>query len=268
MNSPTNSTKKSFYLNIKPIRSKFTLRNAFKHNSREIQAELGANSHIDATKIHLNQSLVQKRSLQELMQRVTDVIDCYEEKQSRRIRHDAVIAIEVLFSLPASAKEFSPIDYFKDCLDWTAGQFLPAEVLTADVHLDEAAPHLHVILLAVSPTGLHGSKIKGNKFVYRERQQHFYDNVAGKYGLQTPPTRLPKAVKVQLAKQVISKIETLSDPLTRSPHFSLIRNSIEEDPAPWAHNLGIEVKEIPKKMRTLVQIMTSKGKGAEWQSEA
>jgi len=38
----------------------------------------------------------------------------------------------------------------------------PANVFTADVHLDEANPHKHVILSCVTPTKLIGSWLKGN----------------------------------------------------------------------------------------------------------
>jgi hypothetical protein len=50
--------------------------------------------------------------------------------------------------------------------------------------------------------------------------------------------------------------------MTQSPHYPLIRNSIQEDPMHFANNLGIEIQTTPKKMRTAVQIMTSKGKGS------
>lgn len=267
MKSSQNLIGKSFYLNFKPIRSKQALRIACKHNFREIQAELGAHSHIDAAKIHLNQSLVPKLTTSELMQHVTGVIDSYEERQSRRIRKDAVIAIEVLFSLPVAAEEIPIIEYFEDCLAWTLEQFKPGEILTADIHFDEAAPHMHVILLAITASALHGAKIKGNKYGNHLRQQHFCDNVAAKYGLQKPPARLSKSDRVKAAKKVLSAIESSADPLTQSSHFQLIKRAIEEDPAPWAQSLGIEIEVTPAEKRTFVQIMTSKGKGPQWQPD-
>lgn len=267
MNSSQNPSNRSFYLNIKPISSKIKLRNAIRHNYREIQAELGANSHIDATRTHLNQNLVPKTNADDLMLRVTDVIDAYEAQHSRRIRKDAVLAIEVLFSLPVMASEIPAIDYFRDCLAWAKDQLKPGEVISADVHLDESAPHMHVIFFAVTPACLNGTRIKGYKSAKFEREQNFYENVAAKYGLQAPPTRLAKADRVQLAKKVLSTIEGTDDPLTRSPHFPLIKAAIEEEPVPWAQNLGIEIEITPRKMRTFAQIMTSKGKGPQWQPE-
>ncbi len=267
MNSSKTKIKKSFYMNIEPICSKIKLRNAIRHNYREIQAELGANSHIDATRTHLNQNLVPKTTAADLMLRVTDVIEAYESQHSRRIRKDAVLAIEVLFSLPVMSSEIPVNDYFRDCLSWAKDQLKPGEVISADVHLDEAAPHMHVIFLAVTPSALNGARIKGYKSAKREREQNFYDNVAAKYGLQAPPTKLTKWDRVLLAKKVLSKIESSDDPLTRSQHFPLIKTAIELDPSIWAQNLGIEIEVTPRKMRTSTQILTSKGKGPQWQPE-
>ena len=147
-------------------------------------------------------------------------------------------------------------------MTWAKTEFYPAEVLTADVHLDEATPHMHVIFLCVTPTKLVASKVKGNKRKYRERKEDFFHKVAQKYGLALPPEKLLKADRIRLAKQVISQVETSSDPMTRSPHYQLIRLRIENDPVPFAVNLGIDIEITPKKLRTLVQTFTSKGKGA------
>jgi len=71
-----------------------------------------------------------------------------------------------------------------------------------------------------------------------------------------------KGDRLRLAKDVIMRLESTRDPMTQSPHYPLIRNSIQEEPMQFANNLGIEIQTTPKKMRTVVQIMTSKGKGS------
>jgi hypothetical protein len=187
----------------------------------------------------------------------------HEEQTRKRIRRDAVLAIEVLFSIPIARPDIITDEYFKDCLAWTIEQFSPASVLTADVHLDESAPHIHVILSCVTPSRLIGSRIKGNKTRYQERTEHFFHNVASKYGLNRPPNKLLKVDRQRLAKDVISRVENSRDPMTQSPHYALIRATIQEDPAPFAMNLGIEIQTTPKKMRTVTQIMTSNGKGSD-----
>lgn len=262
MNDTQITSTGSFLFKISVINALAKLKASFKHNRREIQKELGANSHIDAQKICLNYALSESVKTDDLIQRVKHSIEVHEKQIRRRIRRDAVLAIEVLFSIPLASHNINADEYFKDCLDWTIEQFSPALVLTADVHLDEATPHMHVILSCVTPNKLIGSKIKGNKARYQERTDHFFHNVACKYGLHRPPTKLLKGDRLRLAKDVITRLENTRDPMTQSPHYPLIRNSIQADPMQFANNLGIEIQTTPKKMRTVVQIMTSKGKGA------
>jgi hypothetical protein len=75
--------------------------------------------------------------------------------------------------------------------------------------------------------------------------------------------KLHKVDRQRLAKDVISRVENSRDPMTQSPHYALIRATIQDDPAPFAMNLGIEIQTTPKKMRTVTQIMTSNGKGSD-----
>jgi len=214
MNNTSTNNQTAFLLNIGTINTLKRLRSAFMHNKREIQKELGARSHIDAQKIPLNYSLVEVVSTDDLIQKVNDRIATYEDNANRSMRHDGVIAIEVLFSLPVSKNNINSHDYFEDCLIWGRDMFFPAEALTADVHMDEATPHMHVIFLCVTPTKLVASKDKGDMRKYRERKEDFFHKVAQKYGLALPPDKLLKADRVRLAKQVISQVETSADPMT------------------------------------------------------
>ena len=262
MNTIEPSSKSSFLFKISVINSIKQLKLSFRHNRREIQKELGANSHIDINKSCFNYSLSEPVKTNDLIQRVKDSIKVHEEQTGKRIRHDAVLAIEVLYSIPVARPDINTEEYFNDCLVWTIEQFSLASVLMSDVHLDESAPHMHVILSCVTPNKLIGSKLKGNKVRYQERTDNFFHNVACKYGLNRPPTKLLKGDRLKLAKDVITLVEKLQDPMTKSPHYDLIRTNIRDDPTPFALNLGIEIQTTPKKMRTVEQIMTSKGKGS------
>jgi len=257
------STNSSLFFNIQKINSFSQLKSAFRHNKREIQKELGANSHIDASKICQNYSVIETVATPELLQRMHDSVELYEESTGKRIRRDAVLAIEAVFSIPASRTDIDIESFFHDCKLWFTEQMSPATVLAADVHLDEANPHMHVILSCVTPSKLIGSRLKGNSEKYRERNEDFFHKVASRYGLSLPPSKLYKADRSNLAKASISKIESDGDPMTKSPHYSLIRSMIQENPVPFATNLGIPIQITAKKMRTVVQIMTSKGKGSQ-----
>jgi len=258
-------TKFTLFFEIDKINSFHQLRAAFRHNKREIQKELGANSHIDASKVRLNYSLIKTKPTTDLLQEMHDSIELYEEATGKRIRRDAVLALEAVFSVPVGRVDFD-FDikgFFTDCLAWLKQQMPSAIVMTADVHLDEANPHMHVILSCVTPTKLIGSLLKGNREKYHERNDDFFHQVASHYGLSLPPTKLYKSDREKLAKVSISHIESTCDPMTKSPHYSLIRSMIQQNPVPFATNLGIPIQTTAKKMRTVVQIMTSKGKGSQ-----
>jgi len=255
----------TFIFSIGKIKTITQLRSALRHNKREIQKELGARSHIDSLRIPLNYSLLEDHPTIELVDKVNAQIKAYQTHTRKGIRCDAVLAIELLFSIPAAKTDIDSRAFFEDCLAWAKEQFSPAEVLTAHVHLDEANPHMHLILLCVTPTKLLGSFLKGSKLKYKERADNFFQEVANKHGLQKPAFKLKKAERHSLAKQVISHVETCSDPVTTSALYPLIRQSIEFDPTPFAMNLGIEIHTAPPKLKTMTQIMTSKGKGPRWQ---
>ena len=263
MKKSLHSTKSFLFFNIEKINSFSQLKSAFRHNKREIQKELGAISHIDASKICQNYSLIETIPTTDLIQKMHGSVELYEESNGKRIRRDAVLALEAVFSIPAHQIDFDIVKFFADCLAWINEKLSPATVLTADVHLDEANPHMHVILSCVTPTNLIGSSLKGNREKYYERNEDFFHKVASHYGLSQPPTKLYKADRDNLAKVSILKIESTGDPMTKSPHYSLIRSMIQQNPVPFATNLGIPIQTTAKKMRTVVQIMTSKGKGSQ-----
>jgi hypothetical protein len=257
----TTHQKHTFLFSIGVIKTLKKLKDAFKHNKREIQRELGANSHIDAQRMHLNHSLLDAISTANLISNMSDCIDEYETKSGKMIRKDAVIAIELLFSIPAQKTDIDIKNYFSDCLAWANSEFAPAVPLTADIHLDESNPHMHIIFNCVVADRLVGSFVKGNKQKYIKRTDNFFEKVGQKYGLAKPPERLPKAFKADLAKRVLNEIEKNSDPMTQSSLYPTFKLEIENNPTPYAVNLGMEIKVPQKKPRTVAQIFTSKGKG-------
>ena len=257
----------TYFFDINVINSLRQLSAAIRHNKREIQKELGARSRIDSTKTPFNFSLVPSATTEQLVGSIKSSINVHQVQTCRRMRRDAVIALEIVYSIPSSRTDIQVGEFFKDCLEWTDSQFLGANVLTADVHLDEANPHMHVILLCVTPTKLIGSSLKGNRVKYVERGDSFFHVVGQKYGFSRPLARLRKADRIDLAKMVTSELESSGDPATKSPIYELVKRQIELNPVQYALSLGIEIEPTLKKMRTLAQIMTSKGKGPSWQHD-
>ena len=72
---------------------------AARHNRRAIQAELGADSHIDPARSHLNITLCGPPSPEAVAQQAKDAI---KAAGVGKLRKDAVLGLEALFSLPVS----------------------------------------------------------------------------------------------------------------------------------------------------------------------
>ena len=232
---------KLLFFSLKKINSITRLHRAFKHNKREIATELGAASHINASMTRLNYSLTNNKTSFALMQTVSRAQNVYRENVGREIRHDAVIAIEVLFSMPDVNLTIEAKKYFKDCLEWAVMEFAPASLLTADVHVDESKPHMHVLFLCVTPTSLVASKVSGNRGRYRTRHECFHEQVAKYYGLDLPPPKLDRSKRKEISDLVIGNLKATNDPVTRSIHFQAVCDAVKQNPEPFARGLNIEL---------------------------
>ena len=233
---------------------------ASRHNKRLIQAEQGADSHIDAARICLNLSLHGPDS-PEAVARLAK--DCMVAAGVRPQKKNAVLALEHVFSLPANT-DIDLKAYFNDCVQWVACNFGGLDnVLSADVHLDESAPHLHVLILPLIDGRMNGSDLFGNRQRLQFLQNDFHAAVAGRYGLAKAPARLQGQAKGKTAQTVIEHIHVTNDTALTSALWPLIRDLIARDPAVCAQVLGLDIaKAATKKARTTVQIFTSKGKGS------
>jgi hypothetical protein len=86
---------------------------AARHNKREIQKELGAAGHIDATKMHLNYALLGDATPEAVAAKAKSIL---QSLGITKLRKNAVSAIEIVFSLPVHA-QIDHRAYFADCRD-------------------------------------------------------------------------------------------------------------------------------------------------------
>ena len=84
---------------IKPARK---VLDALRHNKRKIQAELGAFGHINASKTPMNYCLEGCKDPEEGYKSTLDAIAQFNSIRSTKMRRDAVIVGELVFSLPAA----------------------------------------------------------------------------------------------------------------------------------------------------------------------
>ena len=234
------------------------IRKAAKHNKREIQAEMGAAGSIDPTRSHLNYALVGPATAGEVAQLAKDLMRSSGVVKNRK---NGVMGIEVLFSLPHG----HPVDdrvYFTACVDWAARYFGGVDnILSADVHHDEAQLHCHLLILPLLAGKMNASKMVGNTQKLEAMQDQFHAEVAQPYGLRKPGGRLSVTAKKAAAKAVLQRLRETDDSALQSAGWANIRAGIENEPGPWLLTLGIEIKEPAKRVKLFVDYVVSKGKG-------
>lgn len=246
------------FLRLKKLKGSGIVSKAARHNRRAIQAELGARGPIDPARSHLNETLRGPPS-------AADVANLAKARMTAAgittLRKDAVLAIEFVFSLPALAS-LDQRSYFEACTQWAADRFGGADnILTADIHRDEAAPHCHVLLLPMLDGKMVGSDLVGNPQKLKATQADFHAKVASLFGLKRAPERLAGRSKAEAAARVLEALRTASDPALNSLAWPLLRDAIEQDPAPYLLALGIDLRPTQRKLRSMTAIFTSTGKG-------
>ncbi|TXI62715.1 MAG: hypothetical protein E6Q48_05480 [Limnohabitans sp.] len=236
---------------------------AARHNKRVIQAELGAGSHITPTRSRLNISLIGPQTPEEVARLAKERISLTGASKPRK---NAVLGVELVFSLPKNHR-LDVVEYFTACAQWAGQQFGGMDnIISADIHRDEAQDHAHVLLVPLIDGRLKGSDAVGNKRKLAELQTSFFYSVATGFGFSKPRSKLSGNAKAQTVKRVLDKL--INDPAAKSVAWSVIRDSVERDPLPYALTLGIEVEQRAKPIKTMAQIFTSKGKGSVIREQA
>lgn len=228
---------------------------AARHNKRTIQAENGASSHIDVRRSRLNYSLAGESTPAEVNELAKRLMD---DAGIVKLRKDAVRAIEVLFSLPLKTT-IDHRDYFERCTRWAGERFGCENILSSDVHLDEACPHCHVLILPLRNGRMVGSEMVGGRAQLVATRKHFHDNVASLYGLSLEP-RVRGADKVALADAVTKRLLSDDDPVTRSIVWQTVREAIASDPASFALALNVVQPTVTRKNKSVAAIFTGTGR--------
>ena len=246
------------FFRLKKLKGAGIVAAAARHNRRAIQAEVGASASIDPTRSRLNQTLHGPPT--------PEGVALLASQRMRaagigKLRKDAVMALELVFSLPAESV-IDDLHYFEACAAWASQHFGGQDnILSVDAHRDEAAPHCHVLLLPLIDRRMVGSELMGNRRKLLDLQQSFHVTVASRYGLKKAPARLSGASKQRAASAVLDHLKKSSDAALRSKVWPSIRDNIEHDPGPFVLALAITPKAPKKKLRTMTQIFTSKGRG-------
>ena len=221
-------------------RKKCTLLEAARHNLREIQAELGANTHIDPCRTAQIVIMAGPGTASEVVA-LSSKLASAEGIDLASLRKDYCQALELVFSLPAKT-DIEPQRYFAKCLDWTAATYkLP--VLLATAHHDEGAKHLHVLLMPVKG-GVHvGSKPIAIAETKRNTDS-FFASVAGPFGLKRADAKLRGIAKQWACAAVWKECEARGLPEVNGPLWHIFWRGIEKNPIPAMDALSIDIESI------------------------
>jgi hypothetical protein len=236
-----------------------TLMHAARHNKREIQAESGAGGHIDPSRSALNEVLAGPATADAVVALGKTLME-RSGVDSARLRRDHVQAVEIIFGLPVGTTIDDGL-YFRRSVEWVGDRFGNSNILSADIHRDEGAPHCHVLALPIVKNKMAGGI---DKATLKSLRELFYQAVARRFGLSKPPTRLVGSARRAGVNAVMEVIKTTQDASLQSAVWQVVRASIERDPGPYMAVLGLAAAPAASKpSRTMGQIFTSPGKGSK-----
>lgn len=247
-------------LRAKKLKGSAIIRAAAAHNKRTIQAEVGVGVQIAPDRSRFNECLAGPATPELVADRARELM---RAGGVVNLRKDAVRAIEFVVSL-APTHGIDDRAFFVDAAVWLAARFGGTDnLLSADIHRDEAAPHLHVLLLPLIGGRMNGSDAIGGRLKLAALHSDFHAQVAAPYGFKRAPSRLQGTTKAAGVAAVLEQFRRTADPAMRSVAWGVTRECIERDPAPFMAALGIEPLKVKAKAhRSMTAIFTSKGKGS------
>ena len=182
-----------------------------------------------------------------------------------KARKNGVRAIEVMLSMSLN-HGINDRSFYIDSMNWFADRLGGREnILSADVHRDEANDHVHILLLPLVGGRMIGSELLGGRSKFRGLRSDFHRDVCRHHGVSLLiKNHLSRAEKVGASKAAIDALRRMGDAVLQSPIWPVVRNHINLQPDPYLEPLGLDptTYRIPRKRRTLAAIMTSKGKGS------
>lgn len=189
-----------------------------------------------------------------------------------KLRKDAVRLIEALVSLPVDVDDPTH-QYFEVALKWLATEFGQANILSAVIHKDEAAQHMHVLIIPLIERRMRGADLMGGPGIVRDRHARFVASMQQPWAqLGVTLQSSPRQRKAAMTEEVLSYLKHTDDPMWKSRVAQVIRDCIESNPESFYLTLGLshrgaacpaKPRRRPKtpKQRTMAQIFTRPIKG-------
>lgn len=145
-----------------------------KEMEQERKGEI-SNPDIDLSKSHMNYDIVQ--SDLNLYQRVKSRVDELKASGSRVQKNSVVDYSNILTVSKEQAEiwgEEKTAAYFKSCYDFFCDEFGKENVVSAKVHLDETAPHMHLHFV---PVNKENGKLQARVAMNKEKINYIHDEL-------------------------------------------------------------------------------------------
>ena len=170
-----------------------------KHNLREMQAELGSDSHIDADRIKDNVIIFGASTSHGAAQDTKNIL---KDVHPSKIRVNAVLGIKIVITLPNDSA-IDELAYFTDTMNWAVAYF-EIPLLSAIWHKDESTPHAHIILVPLYNGELKGSNLLSGIDKLAAIKELHLNQVCKHYGIVKP---IPaKRVSVDSRRKLLDSI--------------------------------------------------------------
>ena len=226
-------------LSVKKLKSLDLLKNALKHNLRQIPRELGENRHIDPEKCSLNLNLVGGTDPTKIARETEAKI---VEATGKKLRRNGVLALEYVVSLrPNTVIDIN--GYFPAVIEWLE-DYLGCPIISAVVHLDEASPHMHVIVLPLRNDRMMGSALVGYKGDLAALKQSHFKSVGQLFGLQMLES-IPRFKRYEISRKVVEALNASKDLLDEPMIRTALQNVIQLNPHELMALLGITLSFDP-----------------------
>ena len=139
----------------------------------------------------------------------------------------------------------------------------PENVLSADIHRDEAEPHMHILVLPLVDGRMRGSDLVGGPGKFRGHRESFSQDVCQKHGLSIATRVSRGGAKRDAANWILAQLTDTQDAILSSAVWQPVRKSIARDPEPYLSAIGSSAFNFTThvKLRTVAERFISKGKG-------
>lgn len=210
------------------------IRAAAMHNKREQQSRFGIEARFDRSRSHLNLIIRGPRTATEVAQHAQLMMLA---AGVGKLRKDAVRAMEIIMSVSTEHRLDHQL-YFSDGVDWIGRYFGGADnVLAADFHLDERAPHCHVLVLPLQHGKMNGSAMVGGPGKFRRMLERFHNEVATPHGLQRDPDRLSGTEKQAAVAAVLRWFTNQPGSGYGTAMWPAMHHDIQRDPRRYLSHL-------------------------------